>query len=170
MRRTKPAVGVSTLEAMARNVAHVPGLVICAMDARRQQIYNALFEADAEGQLTRLTPDRAIALAELADELREDSRPKLVVGDGARLCRDFLEEAGIACRLAPPHLLLQNAASVGFAAEQAAGRAVLAPRRTCSRYISGRSRPKSWRSVRIKRRIQRCHHLKIKIKELSYER
>ena len=48
----KPAVGVSTLEAMARNVAHVPGLVICAMDARRQQIYNALFEADAEGQLT----------------------------------------------------------------------------------------------------------------------
>ena len=116
----KPAVGVSTLEAMARNVAHVPGLVICAMDARRQQIYNALFEADAEGQLTRLTPDRAIALAELADELREDSRPKLVVGDGARLCRDFLEEAGIACRLAPPHLLLQNAASVGFAAEQAA--------------------------------------------------
>ena len=102
----KPAVGVSTLEAMARNVAHVPGLVICAMDARRQQIYNALFEADAEGQLTRLTPDRAIALAELADELREDSRPKLV--------------AGIACRLAPPHLLLQNAASVGFAAEQAA--------------------------------------------------
>ena len=70
--------------------------------------------------MTRLTPDRAIALAELADELREDSRPKLVVGDGARLCRDFLEEAGIACRLAPPHLLLQNAASVGFAAEQAA--------------------------------------------------
>ena len=116
----KPAVGVSTLEAMARNVAHVPGLVICAMDARRQQIYNALFEADTEGHLTRLTPDRAISLAELADELREDSRPKLVVGDGARLCCDFLEEAGIACRLAPAHLLLQNAASVGFAAEQAA--------------------------------------------------
>ena len=42
-----------------------------------------------------------------------------MVGDGARLCRDFLEEAGIACRLAPAHLLLQNAASVGFAAEQA---------------------------------------------------
>ena len=116
----KPAVGVSTLEAMARNVAHVPGLVICAMDARRQQIYNALFEADTEGHLPRLTPDRAISLAELADELREDSRPKLVVGDGARLCCDFLEEAGIACRLAPAHLLLQNAASVGSAAEQAA--------------------------------------------------
>ena len=43
-----------------------------------------------------------------------------MVGDGARLCCDFLEEAGIACRLAPAHLLLQNAASVGFAAEQAA--------------------------------------------------
>lgn len=151
-------------------MAHVPGLVICAMDARRQQIYNALFEADAEGQLTRLTPDRAIALAELADELREDSRPKLVVGDGARLCRDFLEEAGIACRLHRPTCFCKMPPPWALPQSRLPGRAVLAPRRTCSRYISGRSRPKSCRSVRIKRRIQRCHHLKIKIKELSYER
>ena len=41
----KPAVGVSTLAAMARNVAWLDGLVICAMDARRQQVYNALFQA-----------------------------------------------------------------------------------------------------------------------------
>ena len=61
----KPAVGVSTLAAMARNVAFCDGLVICAMDARRQQVYNALFEAK-DGRLTRLTPDRAIALEGLA--------------------------------------------------------------------------------------------------------
>ena len=57
----KPAVGVSTLAAMARNVAWLDGLVICAMDARRQQVYNALFQAE-NGTLTRLTPDRAISL------------------------------------------------------------------------------------------------------------
>ena len=112
----KPAVGVSTLAAMARNVAFRDGLVICAMDARRQQVYNALFEAK-DGQLTRLTPDRAIALEELAEELRNDPRPKTVVGDGAKLCLAHLTEAGIPCRLAPAHLVMQNAMSVALEAE-----------------------------------------------------
>ena len=112
----RPAVGVSTLAAMARNVAFCDGLVVCAMDARRQQVYNALFEAK-DGSLTRLTPDRAIALAELAEELKGDSRPMTVVGDGALLCHGFLAEAGIPCRLAPPHLRMQNAMSVALEAE-----------------------------------------------------
>ena len=112
----KPAVGVSTLAAMARNVAFCDGLVVCAMDARRQQVYNALFEAK-DGQLTRLTPDRAISLEELAAELENDLRPKTVVGDGARLCFAHLTEAGISCRLAPAHLVMQNAMSVALEAE-----------------------------------------------------
>ena len=112
----KPAIGVSTLAAMARNVAFCDGLVVCAMDARRQQIYNALFEA-RDGVLTRLTPDRAIALAEMAEELQGDPRPMTVVGDGALLCHSFLTEAGIPCRLAPPHLRMQNAMSVALEAE-----------------------------------------------------
>ena len=115
----KPAAGVSTLAAMARNVAFADGLVICAMDARRNQIYNALFEAK-DGHLTRLTEDRAIALADLAEELRADPRPKTVVGDGAALCHAFLTETGIACRMAPPHLLMQNAMSVAVEAEKLA--------------------------------------------------
>ena len=123
----KPTVGVSTLAAMARNVAFADGLVICAMDARRNQIYNALFEAKS-GQLTRLTPDRAIALAELAEELKHDPRPKTVVGDGAALCSGFLTEAGVECRIAPPHLRMQNAMSVALEAEEiaAAGKLVSA--------------------------------------------
>ena len=112
----KPAVGVSTLAAMARNVAFCDGLVVCAMDARRQQVYNALFQAK-DGQLTRLTPDRAISLEELAAELENDLRPKTVVGDGARLCFAHLTEAGISCRLAPAHLVMQNAMSVALEAE-----------------------------------------------------
>ena len=112
----KPAVGVSTLAAMARNVAFCDGLVVCAMDARRQQVYNALFEAK-DGQLTRLTPDRAISLEELAAELENDLHPKTVVGDGARLCFAHLTEAGISCRLAPAHLVMQNAMSVALEAE-----------------------------------------------------
>lgn len=114
-----PAVGVSTLAAMARSVSFMDGLVVCAMDARRNQIYNALFEAK-NGRLTRLTPDRAIGLDELAEELRGDPRPRTVVGDGGRLCAEALEAAGIHCRLAPPHLVMQSAATVALEAEEAA--------------------------------------------------
>lgn len=112
----KPAVGVSTLAAMARNVAFIDGLIVCAMDARRNQIYNALFEAK-NGMMTRLTPDRAIALIDLAKELQDDPRSKIVIGDGANLCFDALQSAGIVCQLAPPHLIMQNAMSVALEAE-----------------------------------------------------
>jgi len=115
----KPTVGVSTLAAMARNVAFAGGLVICAMDARRNQVYNALFDA-MDGALTRLTPDRAISLTDLAEELKDDPRPKTVVGDGTRLCADFLSAVGIPCSLAPAQLVMQNAMSVALAAEELA--------------------------------------------------
>lgn len=83
-------------------------LVVCAMDARRSQIYNALFTSE-HGRLTRRTPDRAIGLAELAEELRSEPLPLVIVGDGAVLCEKALTEAGLPCRLAPPQLVMQNA-------------------------------------------------------------
>ena len=68
----KPCCGVSTLEAMAQNALLHEGLVICAMDARRSQIYNAVFDCSG-GALTRLTPDRAIALEQLLGEIDRKS-------------------------------------------------------------------------------------------------
>ena len=120
----KPTVSVSVLAAMARNVAFRDGLIICAMDARRNQVYNALFEAK-DGALTRLTEDRAIGLAELTEEVRNDPRPKTVVGDGGRLCADFLTAQGVECLLAPPHLVMQNAMSVALEAEELAAKGQL---------------------------------------------
>ena len=91
------------------------------MDARRSQVYNALFRCEG-GQLTRLCPDRAIGLEELAQELKEDENPKLAVGDGAHLCRDYLNSHGIPCRLAPENGLYQSAAGVALVAEDMARR------------------------------------------------
>lgn len=114
----KPVFSVSTLEAMAQNLAHMDGLIVCAMDARRSQVYNALFEAKG-GSLTRLTPDRALSIAELAEELKGETRRLLVLGDGGRLCREGLAALGIEAELAPTQLLYQNAVGVGLAAEHA---------------------------------------------------
>ena len=117
----KPCAPCSTLESMAWQVAHMEGEICAVMDARRNQVYNAVFAAEG-GQLTRLTPDRAIALSQLAEELQNDPRPKLVVGDGAALCSGFLSEAGIPCRMAPAQLVMQNAVGVALAAEEMAAR------------------------------------------------
>lgn len=121
----KPAIGVSTLAAMARNVAHVDGLIVCAMDARRQQIYNALFSA-RDGLLTRLTPDRAVSLEEVAAQVAAMDETRItLVGDGAALCRQSFAQAGIPCRMAPPHLVMQNASSVALEALELAGKGQL---------------------------------------------
>lgn len=123
-----PCAAVSTLEAMALGLSHLEGhLIVCAMDARRSQIYNALFEV-RDGALVRLCPDRAVALADLAEELRGDPRPKIAVGDGGALCQAALTELGVPCALAPARLLHQNAIGVALAAEAmaAAGQLVTA--------------------------------------------
>ena len=115
----KPAAAVSTLAAMARNAAFAGGLILCAMDARRGQIYNAVFSAEG-GVLTRLTPDRAISLDDLAEERKSFETPQFVVGDGAELCYNDANERSQHVVLAPPHLRFQSAWGVARAAlEQA---------------------------------------------------
>ena len=111
----KPCVGVSTLEAMAWHGLAKGGLICPVMDARRSQVYNALFEI-REGKPVRLTEDRPIALSELAAELRAQDRPAFLIGDGAQLARRFLEAEGVACEAAPENLVWQSAWGVAMAA------------------------------------------------------
>ena len=111
----KPCIPVSTLEAMAWPLAHLEGNIVCAMDARRQQIYNAVFLAEG-GELTRLREDRAVSLEEAAADVGEMDGPMTIVGDGAGLCFDFLTAQGVECRLAPVHLRQQSAVGVAMAA------------------------------------------------------
>lgn len=115
-----PCAAVSTLEAMAQNLRHMDGhLIVCAMDARRNQIYHALFLAEGNA-LHRLCHDQAVAITEVAKTIKDDPREKIIVGDGALLCYNAFQEMGIACRLAPEHLRMQDAVGVCLCAEQAA--------------------------------------------------
>lgn len=121
-----PCCGVSTLEAMAYGVTDFEGIVVGAMDARRQQVYNALFRTE-NGRVTRLCADRAAAMELVAEELAAIPEPKLIVGDGAVLLYDFLQKAVIGCRLASPLHRQQSAAGVALAAEHLAAQGL-----TCS--------------------------------------
>lgn len=112
--RGKPCAAVSTLEALAENTAPMSGLICPVMDARRAQVYNALFERRG-GVLHRLTPDRAIGLAELGEELLREhpDTPVLLVGDGVAVAEDILLHAGVRLGEVPSLLLSQNAVAVG---------------------------------------------------------
>ena len=115
----KPCVGVSTLEAMAWHGVSAGGIVCPVMDARRSQVYNALFEIQ-NGQPQRLCEDRPIALAELAEELRRLDAPVFLVGDGAALTARYLEAEQLPFRMAPENLLWQSAWGVAMAAQSKA--------------------------------------------------
>ncbi len=120
----KPCAKVSTLEAMAWSAAALPGILCPVMDARREQVYNALFSFDGE-VLTRLTSDRAIGLEELKAELREREGKYILVGDGARLCYDRLNGDGLELVLTPPNLRYQSAWGVARSALELAKRGEL---------------------------------------------
>ena len=106
----KPVAGVSTLESMAWNGLAAGGKICCCMDARRGQIYNALFEIKG-GRPERLCEDRAIALEDI-----EFENNMFLVGDGAELTARFLDSKGIKYRLAPENLRMQSAWGVAMAA------------------------------------------------------
>ena len=112
----KPCVGVSTLEAMSWHGLAAGGLVCPVMDARRSQVYNALFRI-VDGKPRRLTEDRPIALEELAEELRAYNDRVFLVGDGAELSFRALTECGVPCVLAPENLRMQSAWGVAMAAQ-----------------------------------------------------
>ena len=79
--KNKPCVSVSTLEALAHNLIGYNGLICPVMNARRSQVYNALFKCE-DGMLTRLCDDRALAISELDGELADRTESIYLSGDG----------------------------------------------------------------------------------------
>ena len=112
-----PCYGVSTLEAMAESLDVYDGYVCPCMDARRSQVYNALFLAEG-GKLTRVTEDRAIALADLKTELEKLEKPIFLVGDGANLCDNTLKGGTIRLVLPAEHRVHQRAVGVAILAQR----------------------------------------------------
>ena len=117
--REIPCYGISTLEAMAHSLGIYQGYVCPVMDARRAQVYNALFYVN-HGEITRVAPDRAIALADLSEELKSLSEPVFLVGDGSNLCYNTLLKDVPNLVLPPEHRMHQRAVGVALLAVQAA--------------------------------------------------
>ena len=107
-----PCVEVSTLEALAENLAGLRGIVVPCMDARRAQVYSATFRCDGD-KLTRMTEDRAISLIELANELQGYKEDIYIVGDGYNVTKAAMDKSGVVTMNTPELLILESAVSVG---------------------------------------------------------
>jgi tRNA threonylcarbamoyladenosine biosynthesis protein TsaB len=113
----KPCVGVSTLEALALNGIALDGILCPSMNARRQQVYNALFDCNGSS-LSRLCEDRALAITELGEELMQKypDRPVYLMGDGAKLVYDALHGTmGTRLILLPERLIHQSGYNTALA-------------------------------------------------------
>lgn len=111
-----PTVGVSTLAAMAEGFKGQNAVVCCVMDARCNQLYNALFDVNGS-EIKRICEDRALLISELYDEISRIKDKKIIIcGDGADLFYEHIKELENVEK-APEHLKYQNAVGVGFAAE-----------------------------------------------------
>lgn len=115
MAQNKPCVGVSTLEAMAFNLEHLEGTVCAVMDARCQQVYNAMFSVHG-GCLERITQDRALSIEDLAKECENYAKPLFLVGDGAQLCYNNGWFKNLNAVLPPEPLIYQRACGVAKSA------------------------------------------------------
>lgn len=102
---------VSTLEAIANNFEN--GIICAVMDARRMQFYNAMFEIN-DCKSKRLTPDRAISIDDLREEL-SNYNSVIIAGDGAKLCYDNINLTNV--KLAQEDKIYQNALGVAKASK-----------------------------------------------------
>ncbi len=75
----KPVAGVSTLDALAQNVRYSPYLICPALDARKGEVYSALYRHSEKGGLTKLAPEMAIKPVDLLERIEEKT---LFLGNG----------------------------------------------------------------------------------------
>ena len=115
---SKPCAAVSTLEAMAYNVAMCDGVVCASIDARCNQVYTATFLND-NGTVTRLTDEECLKADELAARLSEYDGDIILVGDGAQLVKKAADEQGVNTMLALDPLRFQTGYGVCLAAMNA---------------------------------------------------
>jgi tRNA threonylcarbamoyladenosine biosynthesis protein TsaB len=113
-----PCVSVSTIEALAENLSGIDGIVVPCMDARRGQVYTAIFRSGANG-IERLTEDMAISIEELSERLSAYPCEKIYLsGDGYTGTKRALEALGVKTEATPTLLINESAASVAAVAER----------------------------------------------------
>ncbi len=107
----KACVGVSTLEAMAYNLPFADSLICPIMDARRGEVYNAVYRQEG-GVLKEVRPMRALSIDELLEDIKAIDEKAVFLGDGLPVFKDKIAEIlGDKAIFAPANVNAQRASS-----------------------------------------------------------
>jgi tRNA threonylcarbamoyladenosine biosynthesis protein TsaB len=115
-----PAVGISTLQAIAARVAGFEGMVCSILDARKGEVYAAVFRKHGN-QLERLTEDALMPILSFLEELRglEETTPCLFIGDGVTAYRPLLQQvSGLQIHIADEEPIPSVAAAIALLSER----------------------------------------------------
>jgi tRNA threonylcarbamoyladenosine biosynthesis protein TsaB len=105
-----PVVGVPTLDALAQNLRYAPSLVCPVLDARKKEVYAALFRGDGQGRLEKISEDWVIAPEELCSRISEKV---IFLGNGMEIYGETLrKKLGSQALFAPPEFSLPRALHV----------------------------------------------------------
>lgn len=109
----KPFIGVSSLDALAFNLAYTSGIICPILDALRDNVYTALYSFN-DGKLERISDYMAVHIDELISIIKEkDSNSVTFIGDAVYKFREKLEISLDNAYFAPAHLNLARASSLG---------------------------------------------------------
>ena len=113
-----PCASVSTLDELAENMVGIAGIVTPVMDARRGQVYTAIYRSYGD-HIEKLTDDMAIPITELGEMLgKYKGEPIYLTGDGYNTARGVLTDMGIAIQSTPPLNISESAYSVARVAKR----------------------------------------------------
>lgn len=117
----KPLVEVPTLEGLAWNLWGTSRLVCPMMDARRNQVYTAVYEFVPQGEDLRIQtviPQEPIDVRELLEKLNGLGREVVFLGDGVPVYLKLIREyTKVPYRLAPASCNRQRAACIAALGE-----------------------------------------------------
>jgi len=115
----KPAIPVPTLDSLAYNMLGTGsnGLVVPMMDARRGQVYSAVYQQSQGGTLTRTTDYMALPIEEMIAKINSES--VILLGDGVCAYKEVIKTTLPYAIFAPPNNNRQRASSAAvWALEQ----------------------------------------------------
>ena len=107
----KPTIPVPTLDSLAYNMlgAGSNGSVVPMMDARRGQVYSAVYQQGESGTLTRTTDYMALPVEEMIAKIKCENI--ILLGDGACAFKDILKASLPHAIFAPQNNNRQRASS-----------------------------------------------------------
>lgn len=125
---SKPVIGISTLEGLAYNLFMCADIICPIMDARRAQVYNAVYTWRS-GEFEELTPPRALSIEECVADVKKYGKRVVFLGDGVDVHREYISaELGSAACFAPLSCNEQRASSLAAAARLRAEQSISADR------------------------------------------